>query len=128
MLADELHISWYDKNASIIAKRAIIKDSDKVQMKLGTNWAALRVIETYFGKGEIEDWYKYGGEPYHFKIKTINQSIMQEKAEAFLAILNVVKRKSAVLDSIEMIADGVCGIREIKASVETSIMTTVVRR
>lgn len=128
MLAEELNISWYDKTAALDVKRKIIKDSDIVHSKLGTNWAALRVIETYFGEGNIVDWYEYGGEPYHFKVQTINQSILNAKAEAFMKILNAVKRKSAVLDSIELIAEGICEIKIYMNTIQSDVISTVVRR
>lgn len=128
LLAEELNISWYDKSAALDIKRKIVKDSDIVHSKLGTNWAALRVIETYFGEGRIVDWYEYDGEPYHFKVQTINQSILNTKAEAFMRILNAVKRKSAVLDSIELIAEGICEINTYMKCVQSDVISTVVRR
>ncbi|MDD6812451.1 MAG: phage tail protein I [Lachnospiraceae bacterium] len=124
MLADELHISWYDKNASTNIKRSIIKDSDIVHAKLGTNWAVMRVIKTYFGEGKIVDWFDYEGKPHHFKIETVNQSILKEKEKAFLEILDAVKRKSAVLDAIELVCDGECNVNVFLLNYETEKIIT----
>lgn len=126
MLAEELHISWYDKAASIAVKRNLIKDSDLIHAKMGTNWAAMRVIETYFGEGRIVDWFDYGGIPYHFRIETVNQSILEDKETAFLKILDAVKRKSAVLDAIELVCDGECHINVFLIHYETEIIQTEV--
>lgn len=128
MLAEELHISWYDKTAAIDVRRSIIKESDLVHAKLGTNWAAKQVINKYFGEGEIVDWYTYGGDPGHFKIQTLNQSILKEKYEQFIAILNKVKRKSTQIDSIELILDGLLEVKTYLASTNSELMTTYVRR
>ena len=128
LLAEELHISWYDKDATIDVKRNIIKTSDMVHAKLGTNWAALMVIETYFGESSIIDWYDYGGKPGHFKIQTINQSILNAKASKFMKVLNAVKRQSAYLDSVELISDGECGINVFVATVTSEKETYVVQR
>lgn len=128
MLAEELHISWYDKNAAIDIRRNIIKESDLVHAKLGTNWAAKQVINRYFGEGEIVDWYTYGGEPGHFKVQTLNQSIMKEKYEQFISILDKVKRKSAQIDSIELILDGLLEVKTYLAFTNSELMTTYVRR
>lgn len=128
MLAEELHISWYDKNAAIDVKRTIIKESDIVHAKLGTNWAALRVITAYFGESKIVDWFDYGGEPGHFKIQALNQSILNSKAQEFMKILNVVKRKSAHLDAIELVSDGQCNINVFTARMESEIITYTVLR
>lgn len=127
-LAEELHISWYDTNSPIDIKRKIIKDSDIVHSKLGTNWAALQVINTYFGEGRIIDWYEYGGNPGHFKIETVNQSILNEKSKDFIDLLEKVKRKSAHLDKIELISDGGCGIKVFIATAEIENLITVAKR
>lgn len=127
-LAEELHISWYNKESPIEIKRKIIKDSDIVHSKLGTNWAALQVINTYFGEGKIIDWYDYGGNPGHFKIETVNQSILNEKAKEFLDVLEKVKRKSAHLDKIELVSDGNCGVKVFIATAEIETLITVVKR
>lgn len=124
MLAEELHISWYDKTAVLDVKRKLIKESDMVHAKMGTNWAVQNVIETYFGSGEIVDWFDYDGEPFHFKVMTSNQSVTEEAAEKFLSILDKVKRKSAWLDSIEIVADGQCNINVFLLSVETETVTS----
>lgn len=128
MLADKLHISWYDKTAAIDVRRNIIKESDLVHAKLGTNWAAKQVISRYFGEGEILDWYTYGGEPGHFKVQTLNQSILKEKYEQFISILDKVKRKSALIDSIELIMDGFLEVGTHLATTDSELMTTYVRR
>lgn len=127
MLAEELHISWYDKTAAIDVKRELIKNSDMVHSKMGTNWAVQNVIETYFGSGEIQDWYDYEGEPHHFKVITSNQSITAGAAEKFLSVLDKVKRKSAFLDGIEVVADGQCDIKVFLLSVETETITSTIK-
>ena len=126
-LAEELHISWYEKSASRDVKISIIKDSDIVHAKMGTNWAAMRVINTYFGEGKIVDWFDYGGKPHHFKIETANQEILKEKEAAFLRILAAVKRKSAVLDAIQLVCDGGCNINVFLAHYETETITTEIK-
>lgn len=126
MLAEELHISWYDKTAAMDVKRELIKNSDMVHSKMGTNWAVQNVIETYFGSGEIQDWYDYEGEPHHFKVITSNQSITSSAAEKFLSVLDKVKRKSAFLDGIEVVADGQCDIKVFLLSVETETVTSTI--
>ena len=128
LLAEELHISWYDKLAAIEVKRNIIKQSDMVHAKLGTNWAAMQVINEYFGESKIIDWYEYGGEPGHFKIQTLNQSILNSKANAFMQILEKVKRKSAHLDAIELISDGQCHTYVFITNVESEVVTYTVQR
>lgn len=127
MLAEELYITWYDKTATIDIKRELIKNSDLVHSKMGTNWAVQNVIETYFGHGEVQDWYDYEGQPHHFKVITSNQSVTTGAAEKFLSVLDKVKRKSAFLDGIEVVADGECDIKVFLLSVETETITSTIK-
>jgi len=99
-LAWELNILWYNKGASLEAKREIILNSDRVYRKLGTKWAVENVITTYFGEGHIFEWFEYDGEPGHFKVLSANPTITNEKLSEFLNILQKVKRASAILDGI----------------------------
>ena len=86
------------------------------------------MINKYFGEGEIVDWYTYGGEPGHFKVQTLNQSILKEKYEQFISILDKVKRKSAQMDSIELIMDGLIEGKTYLATTNSELITTHVRR
>ncbi|MCU7378116.1 phage tail protein I [Clostridiales Family XIII bacterium ASD5510] len=99
-LAWELNIAWYEPSASTAVKREIIKNSDRVQQKLGTKWAVENVIETYFGDGNVLEWFEYEGTPGHFKINSSNPSVTNENLTKFLRILSKVKRGSAQLDGI----------------------------
>ena len=99
-LAWELNIMWYDKGASIEAKREIIKNSDKVYRHLGTKWAVENVVETYFGEGYIREWFEYNGAPGYFRVYSTNPTITNERLTEFLNILDKVKRHSSKLDGI----------------------------
>lgn len=99
-LAWELNIEWYKSTADTQTKRAIIKSSDKVHAKLGTKWAVEQIITDYFGSGAVREWWEYGGEPYHFKVFSTNPGLVNEHHDEFLAMLEVVKRKSAWLDAV----------------------------
>ena len=105
-LAFELDITWYDPTASTDIKKALIKNSDKVHMYMGTPYAVEQVIQDYFGDGYVEEWYKYSGDPYHFRVITSNPSVTGELAELFASAIDKVKRKSAVIDNVvvELIA------------------------
>lgn len=105
-LAWELHILWYDINASIAIKRDLVRNSDKVWRHIGTKWAVENVITTYFGEGHIEEWFEYGGQPGRFRIVSKNPSLSEETLREFMNILDKVKRASAKLDGIAIVLDG----------------------
>lgn len=58
-MAWELNIQWYDSTAPIAAKRAVIRNSDRVYAKLGTPYAVEQIVADYFGTGEVREWYQY---------------------------------------------------------------------
>lgn len=99
-LAFELHIEWYDANASIDVKRALIKSSDIVHMYHGTPYAIERVVQDYFGDGHVEEWWEYGGQPYHFRVVTSNAAVTGEFASQFAKAIEKVKRKSTRLEQV----------------------------
>lgn len=100
ILAHDLHIDWYNPDATIELKREIIKDSVRVHKLMGTAAAVERVIISYFGNGEVWHWYEYGGEPHHFRIISTNPSVTAEREREFLWLLEIVKRKSSWLEEV----------------------------
>lgn len=105
-LAWELNILWYDKSASIEAKRELILNSDKVYRKLGTKWAVENVIQTYFGDGYITEWFEYNGTPGYFRVYSTNPTLNNERLTEFLNILNKIKRHSSKLEGIYITLTG----------------------
>ena len=105
-LAEELYIPWYDKTAALDVRRQIIKESDMIHATLGTKAAVERVANIYFGESNVVEWFEYGGNHHCFRIETVNQRVKDDLAESFLTVLEHVKRKSAHLDTISIVADG----------------------
>ena len=95
-----LNIQWYDSTAPIAAKRAVIRNSDRVYSKLGTPYAVEQIVADYFGTGEVREWYQYGGQPHHFKVLSDNPSLVNSNLDLFLKLLRTVKRRSSWLDAI----------------------------
>lgn len=117
-LAWSLHIEWYETGADIETKRRLIRESDFVHMRKGTVGAVESVIDAYFGTGEIREWWKYGGKPYHFMVYTTNPTLVSANQYRFLDKLRKVKRHSAKLDSIRV---GLTGQQEIHVGSGTHV-------
>ena len=101
--ANELSVYWYRYDASLDAKRAIIKDAREVKRKLGTVWAGEEVLKIYFGEANVIEYWNYEGKKKHFKVQTWNSETVNEDAEMFLYVLDKIKRKACVLDYIEVL-------------------------
>lgn len=99
-LASDRNIFWYDTNAHISVKRALIKNARVVFNRLGTVWAVESVINDYMPGTELQEWFDYEGEPGYFKIYTTNTGVLKTDIQAFFNILNKIKRKSMWLEAI----------------------------
>lgn len=104
-LADELNVLWYNAAGTLKQKREQIKTSDDVWRTLGTRQAAETVISQLFVQGKLLEWWEYeGGQPHHFMVECYDPNVLTPDGEKeFRRILELVKRKSQILDSIKLI-------------------------
>lgn len=102
-LAVDYKIGWWRPDASLEEKRAAIKASWYIHKHLGTKSAIETAVADYFGGGKVEEWFEYGGQPYHFRIATENNDAIITQYAAFMAVLNAVKRCSAVLEHLSVL-------------------------
>ena len=96
----EMNMRWYDYSGSVERKRAQIKGAKDYYRRLGTPYAVERAIEDVYGEGLVEEWFDYGGEPYHFTVATTNTGALLENRAKFERILEYVKNVRSVLDNV----------------------------
>ncbi len=99
-LAKDFKVDWWRPDSSIDEKRRALKNSWYIHKHLGTKAAIETAVEDYLGTGKVEEWFEYGGKPHHFRISSENNAEIVAQYNTFLAVLNVVKRCSSVLDHI----------------------------
>lgn len=103
LLAWQWHVDFYEPiGFAIEKKRAVIKQSIAWHRKKGTPWAVEQVVGAVFANAEVEEWFNYGGDPYHFKIRTIDSL---QNAEAYTLLrraIDVTKNTRSWLDSIQI--------------------------
>jgi phage tail P2-like protein len=100
ILAWQFDVLWYDSDSTITEKRKNIKKAIEIHRIKGTPAAVQMVIEIYFGDGDVEEWFDYGGDPGHFRVTTANPSADAEKATLLANAVNAVKRLSAHFDGV----------------------------
>ena len=122
-LAEDWNVFWYLKSATLDQKRQLIKDSQIVFSRLGTVWAVERVMNNYLPQSELKEWFEYEGDPHYFRFVTNNTDILKTDIDAFLFILEQIKRKSQWLEGIilELRAKGTMypGVGFIEESTDT---------
>lgn len=100
-LAWQFHCDYYDPNADIKTKRAVVKQSIKIHQKKGTPQAVIDLMETAFPSTTyLYEWFQYGGKPYHFKILT--SSLNEVSLDKFFKALNTVKNARSYCDGVEL--------------------------
>lgn len=99
-LAWQLHVDWYDAKADVEVKRQLIKKAIKIHQYRGTPYAVEQVIQDYFGDGYVEEWFEYGGEPYHFRVITSNSVVTFELAQQFIMAVERVKNVRSRLEQV----------------------------
>lgn len=100
-LAVELRSPFYRDNYSIESKRALIKGTLAFYGIMGTPKAVNEMLSTVFPGSYIEEWYTYGGEPYHFQV-ILETSRFRERANAseIRRAVNQCKRLTAHMDGL----------------------------
>ncbi len=103
VLAADCRVLFYHSGLEASVKRNLVQNSIYWYMCLGTTKAVKEVLTTIYGHGEVQEWFEYGGEPYHFRVNLTNAEVCHGQNEEFLQMLNEVKRLSALLDAVHYI-------------------------
>ena len=93
ILAYDFKVDWWDADYSLEEKRRTLKDSWRVHKMLGTKAAVETAIRAIYPRTTVQEWFEYGGEPYHFRlnINVSNETIASEKQRRVLERVNFYK-------------------------------------
>lgn len=69
ILAYDFKVDWYNPDYTVGEKRRTLKDSWRVHKLLGTKAAVETAIRAIFPDSTVEEWFTYGGEAYHFRLR-----------------------------------------------------------
>ncbi|ALS60659.1 phage tail protein I [Pandoraea norimbergensis] len=106
VLADQFHIlgeGWQfarnDDERRLLLKRAI-----ELHRFKGTKWAIQQVLETLALKGQIAEWFEYGGQSYHFRIDVdlSDRGIDETTYDALVALVNEYKNVRSHLEALTL--------------------------
>lgn len=101
ILAADLKIDWYEVDAPVWNKRQAVKDCILVHKYKGTKYAVETALRSMYNSAEVQEWFEYGGEPYHFQIKVYGSSGSGLKT-LYLKILYA-KNLRSVMDDIKFV-------------------------
>ena len=100
LLAAELNTQYYDDSLSVRVKRSLIKNTLVWYMNTGTPAAVTELVKAVFGDGEIEEWFEYDGEPYHFKIYTSNINTTDEMIQQVTELVGKIQNVRSHLEEV----------------------------
>ena len=101
ILAYDFKVDWYGYDYDIDVKRAQLKDSFNVHRHLGTRGAVEKALSDIYPGTEVEEWFDYGGDPYHFRVllDVTDQRVSISHDEIIRAIEMFKSRRSHLQDN-----------------------------
>ena len=100
LLAVELNTPYYDDSMSVSVKRNLIKNTLVWYTNTGTPASVTEAVAAVFGNGEIEEWFDYGGEPYHFKVHTTTINSTDEMLQQLTDIVSMMQNVRSYLEEV----------------------------
>jgi len=89
----------YDYNADVETKRGWIANALKFYSLYGTAEGIVQYLEAAFDSASVEEWFDYGGDPFHFRVNATGE--WSEEAEAWaMKSIEAAKNVRSVLDTI----------------------------
>ncbi len=105
ILARDFKVDWYDPDYSLEEKRRTVKSSWRVHKTLGTKAAVETAIRALYPLTTVEEWFEYGGEPFHFRvnINITDDTVGPEKQRRVLERMNFYKPLRAHNDGVNYV-------------------------
>lgn len=106
-LAWQYHVDFYDYSADIEKKRALVRQAIAWHKRKGTPAAVEEVCTAVFKSARVYENWEYGGEPYHFQVRLIEEGIPDE------TVIDNLHRAIAETKNTRSWLDGLSFYREI---------------
>lgn len=102
ILAYDFKVDWWDNDYTLTEKRRTLQSSWQVHKLLGTKAAVEKAISAIFPRTTVEEWYEYGGKPYHFRLHVDlgEEHLDKEKQGRVLDRVNFYKNLRSHLDNV----------------------------
>lgn len=100
-LAWEYHVDFYRPELPVEKKRSLVRQAIAWHRIKGTPAAVESVCSAVFQSASVEENWQYGGEPYHFKVKVIRESVPDTTViDMLVDAINSTKNTRSWLDEI----------------------------
>jgi len=103
LLAWQFHVDFYSPDLPIDIKIGLVRKSIDWHTRKGTPSTLEEIITQIFADAHIQEWYEYGGPPYHFRITTAGDYPNDETIAKIFDAINSVKNTRSHLNSLTSI-------------------------
>lgn len=121
-LAWQYHVDTYSADFSIEVKRQLIRQSIAWHHKKGTPAAVTDMLSTIYASAQLEEFWEYGGEPYHFRV-TVGED-RTDSAQTIDDAIRVIKLSKNVRSWL----DGIKFRRNVAGTLYTGAFTAKNKR
>lgn len=111
ILAHDFKVDWWDADYTLEEKRKTLKDSWRVHKLMGTKAAVETAISAIYPNTKVQEWFEYGGAPYHFRldINITDDYLQSARQRRVLERLNYYKNLRSHLDDLKYFMDAAAG-------------------
>lgn len=100
ILASDFKVDWYDYEGTVDEKRKTIQECMFIHRYKGTKYAVETALRSVYSKVTVNEWFEYGGEPFHFNVAINDSTNDREKRSRILEKIQYYKNLRSVLDSV----------------------------
>lgn len=102
LLAWQWHVDFWDNELSLEQKRNLVKNSIRWHRRKGTPSAVEEVVSAILEGAIVQEWFEYGGEPYHFRVVKINGQVTAEMYPKLKKAVDTVKNTRSWLEGVSL--------------------------
>lgn len=101
-LAWEYHVDTYNADFDVAVKRELVRQSIAWHRKKGTPAAVTEMLSTIYASAQLEEFWEYGGEPYHFRVTVgEDRSDSAQTIDDAIRVIKLSKNVRSWLDGIK---------------------------
>jgi phage tail P2-like protein len=101
-LAWQFHVDFYEPGISLAQKRKLVKNAIETHRRKGTPHAVEEVVTAILEDAVVQEWFEYGGEPYHFRVIKINGQVTAEMYPKLKKAIDTVKNTRSWLEGVSL--------------------------
>jgi len=116
-------MSWSEE-----IKRNVVRSSVQVHRRKGTVFAVKEAVRAVYSDSEIQEWFQYGGNPYHFKIGVFagsGEGFSYQLTDEIKAVAFSAKNVRSKLEAVQIIFRNIGDSPKLAVVTQTSFAIQV---